>query len=84
MQRDLWKLKINPQDWAMRNLMWDEKEHKWYLDVISSPRTELTGRSYIVDFEDYEYVDFDLNPDTFWGDCMYRAYGISEECKPTR
>jgi hypothetical protein len=67
----------------MRNLMWDEKEHKWYLDFIPTLRIELTGRSYIVDFEDYEYIDFDLNPVTFWGDCRYRAYDISEECKRT-
>ncbi|CAE7218915.1 hypothetical protein PTTW11_11104 [Pyrenophora teres f. teres] len=60
---EIWKYRLDPEDNALRNILWDEKEHKCY----------------IVDFEDYAVLEWVPDPEIAWNDRRYGYWDLAEE-----
>ncbi|KAF2751217.1 hypothetical protein M011DRAFT_483173 [Sporormia fimetaria CBS 119925] len=58
---DVWNHHVYPRDTGLRNIMWDDAQEKCY----------------IVDFEDYEVVNFE-DAEAEWNDQIYSDWEISE------
>ncbi|KAJ4366342.1 hypothetical protein N0V83_007978 [Neocucurbitaria cava] len=60
---EVWKCGIRPNDCALRNIVWDERERKCY----------------IVDFEDSQLFDPERTPLPKFDEFEFRLWGIDEE-----